>query len=836
MKTKPFCHPLKQLLLKAAGFSLGLFPIALFSQSALSADRITTYIGPAQVSITVDELEQFAQTGEASGNLNLLLSAFNENAQTQFRQVLNAPIRTSPEAIARLSYIPMVEQVLQSLGHALQTDSGLNGFKALRSSIILASANHPEGWTLLDLMRQYPTNDVRLNVGALVATSQELATTLLYQQAAVDTIIQLSNQEAVADPPLDYAQLPDLSQPGPYTFTQETLNIPIQAARPTLEGYSGNYTLRADLYLPQGLTEPAPIVVYSHGWGGRLGDGKYIAEHLASYGFAVAVPEHIGTTDTYRSLFLTGQLGDITNPIEYVSRQLDITYLLDELERRVAADPAWANRLNVQSVGVMGQSLGGATALASAGVTFNPARYRDACSQGLTQFNPSFVLQCQSRYLPPTDFNFSDPRIRAAIAQFPMGATMFGPEGIADIDIPVLMLAGSEDILAPSVYEQIPMFSWLNTPNKYLALLTPGNHFSTSPAENVPTIPEALRGPDAAIGRGYIQGLSIAFFRTYLSNPQDSAYRPYLTASYAETIRQDPMQLYMLRSLTPQQLAQAYGGTAPGRDRLNMAIDNMPQPNPNNVLEDIRASGFLRVGIRSDASPFGYIDASGQWTGYCFDLADGLAQYLSNSLDHPVAVETIPFPSNLRDRFDLIRNGTIHLECGPNSIRTDVAGVAFSTPFFATGTQLLVRVDEAQAIAPNGSLAGIKTGVLQGSTTEQFVQQRYPNADIVYFEGILGTAAGVDAVASGRIDVFADDSVLILGELAQQNLDPNQFTLLPELPLTCDFYGLILPEGDPSWQRTVNAFNRSASSRQIRDTWFSTVSTNVVTSLTQCER
>jgi len=826
---------LNKLLLKAVGFSLGLFPIALFSQSAQSADRITTYIGPAQVSIPVEELERFAQTGEASGNLNLLLSAMDEGTQAQFRLVLNVPIQTSPAAIARLTYIPMVEQVLQSLGNALQTDSGMNGFQALRSSVILASVNHPEGWTLLDLMRQYPTDDIRLNVEALIAASQELATTSLYQQAAVDTIIQLSNQEAAAEPPSDYAQLPDLSQPGPYAFTKETLSIPVQATRPTLEGYSGNYTLRADLYLPQGTTEPSPIVVYSHGWGGRLGDGRYIAEHLASHGFAVAVPEHIGTTDTYRSLFLTGQLGDITNPIEYVSRQLDIIFLLDALEQRVATDSAWASRLNVQSVGVMGQSLGGTTALASAGAVFNPARYREACSHGLTQFNPSFVLQCQSRYLPPTDFGFSDPRIRAAIAQFPMGATMFGPEGIANIDIPLLMLAGSQDILAPSVYEQIPMFSWLNTPDRYLALLAPGNHFSTSPAENVPTIPAALRGPDAAIGRSYIQGLSVAFFRNYLGDPQDTTYQPYLTASYAETIRQDAMQLYLLRSLTPQQLAPAYGGVAPGSERLTATLDTAPSPAPTMVLDDIRQSGLLRIGIRSDAPPFGYIDASGQWTGYCFDLADGLAEYLSNSLDRPVAVEAIPFPSNLRDRFDLVRNGTIHAECGPNTIRTDVEGITFSTPFFATGTQLLVRSDEAEAIAPNGSLAGIQTGVLRETTTEQFVQQRYPNADLVYFEGILGTAAGVDAVANGRIDVFADDSVLLLGELAQQNLDPSQFTLLPELPLTCDFYGLILPQGDPSWQRAVNGFNRSASSRQIQADWFSTVSTTVVTSLTQCE-
>lgn len=114
------------------------------------------HLGPAQVSIPLDELERFAQTGEASGNLNLLLSAMDEGTQAQFRLVLNVPIQTSPAAIARFTYIPMVEQVLQSFGNALQTDSGMNGFQALRSSVILASINHPEGWALLDRMRHLP--------------------------------------------------------------------------------------------------------------------------------------------------------------------------------------------------------------------------------------------------------------------------------------------------------------------------------------------------------------------------------------------------------------------------------------------------------------------------------------------------------------------------------------------------------------------------------------------------------------------------------------------------------------------------------------------------------
>ena len=55
---------------------------------------------------------------------------------------------------------------------------------------------------------------------------------------------------------------------------------------------------------------------------------------------------------------------------------------------------------------------------------------------------------------------------------------------------------------------------------------------------------------------------------------------------------------------------------------------------------------------------------------------------------------------------------------------------------------------------------------------------------------------GVSAVVNGNIDAFASDGVLLSGELARQSLAPENYQLIPEEPLTCDFYGLILPVGD----------------------------------------
>lgn len=830
-------------VLRCFGIGLGILLAVFVPHVAWGAQQLTTFVGPIQISIPVQSLETFAQEGTATGSLKLVLSFLGQEGQAFLRKVLQTPLPANPVALSRLTYIPMIEQMIQSVGNTVQTTSGQNGFYGVRSALILAAAKNPQGWTLLDLLQEFPGRDVRINLGALLRAQRDLSQTLSSQQAVTNLVIQQAEQSAQTEPRLDYASLPDISKPGPYAVRKQQLQFQIAAGRPTLEGFSGSYTLQVEMYLPEGATGPLPTIVYSHGWGGRLGDGRYIAEHLTSHGFGVLVPQHIGSTDLYRAEFLAGTIGDITNPVEYLSRQSDITFMLDELEKLAQTDLNQVGRLNLNQVGVIGQSLGGQTALAAAGASFNPAQYADLCAKGWLQFNPAFLIQCQSRFLPPKTFSFQDPRIKAAVAQFPMGATMFGPEGMGNIQVPTLTLAAGRDILAPSVYEQIPMFSWLKQAPHYLAYLPVGNHFSTSPPENFSTVPALLRGPDAAIGRGYLQTLSTAFFKTYLSDaPQTSTYLPYLTASYAQAISREAHKLYVIRSLTPQQLAPAYGGVAPGQNREVAAAPGRPS---ESVLADIRQSGVLRVGIATDAAPLGYINnATGAWGGYCFEWANALRGYLSAQLGRPFDVKPVFLPSNWQDRFDQVRDRTVHLNCGPNPIAANIPGIVFSNPFLATSTQFLIQNQNRQQINPNGSLSGITVGVPKDSPTEAFVRQRYPNAQIVPMGENRGTAAALEAVQAGSINTFADDGILLQGALINTpggGAAPTSprlsspLALVPETPLNCNFYGLLLPANDPEWEQMINTFNRSESVRRLRNQWFSNVGTDILETLTYCE-
>lgn len=258
-----------------------------------------------------------------------------------------------------------------------------------------------------------------------------------------------------------------------------------------------------------------------------------------------------------------------------------------------------------------------------------------------------------------------------------------------------------------------------------------------------------------------------------------------------------------------------------------MAVQGVPllvgaaiAPRQQEILNQIRDTRVLKVAMRRDVAPFGYIDQQNQWSGYCRDLSVALGEYLSKELNIPLGVQVSPLPSTLENRFSLVQNDTAYLECGPNTIRDDIQGISFSIPFGVTGTRFLSQQQNAATFEENPSLESLRIGVLKNTTTEQFVQSNYPNANIVYFEGIEGRINAVKAVTSGTIDTFAGDTLLSVAELSRQNLPLENYALQPRLPLTCDFYGLILPTNDTEWQLVVNRFMMEESARKAREKWF----------------
>ena len=535
----------------------GLMVALASSEAVFAAETIRIQQGLFAISIPVEALEEFAVTGDVPPELRNTLGRLSEDVLTGIRQRLTSSLDIDVLAMSQLANSQVGEDYLTRLGTVVRTNSGQSGALALRAAHI-AAAQDPEGLTNLGLIRHFPT-DIRISFQDLRNLNRQAASFFDYKVAALEAIQQQAEQEMAAETAVNFDQQPDLRQPGPFSVFSETLTL-VDAERPGL-GDTPQRTFEVDLYLPQ-TQLAAPVIVISHGWGSSRESFAWLAEHLASHGFAVAVPQHIGSDLRFQRLFLSGVFDEDIPPREYLDRPLDVSYTLDELERLSGAGTPYEGRFDLDKVGMIGHSLGGYTTLAIAGAPINYSRLQQLCvPERPFRMNLSIYLQCRAAPLPATDISLGDDRVDAAIALNPITSVVQGPSQLEQIQIPTMVAAASVDLLAPPIQEQIHPFTWLTTEDRYLVAMVPGGHGSSVQFDLAEGEVYGGLAPNTTLGSDYTRALATAFMQVFVTG--DVAYEPLLTAGYASHLSAEAIELDMVRSLTPEQLEAAYGRTPP---------------------------------------------------------------------------------------------------------------------------------------------------------------------------------------------------------------------------------------------------------------------------------
>ncbi|MDJ0774130.1 MAG: alpha/beta fold hydrolase [Mastigocoleus sp. MO_167.B18] len=539
-------------------FLLALIPGLGIYDSALAAERVYASYSALERSISVSSLEKYAIKGVISEDLAVYTQYFKADQLEEFRRILLSPIKVDRVAVSQFLYTPQGEFLLKRLGEVIKNESGQekSGFHALRSALILAAAE-PEGLTLLNLMRKYPSPGIHINLSRILGIAAEWEQLVNQTNHAIDAISKRSLIEAANIPAgMNFSRLPSLQRQGNFAANKHQFKF-FDASR--------RRVLMTDVYLPNtkfNLKNQIPAIVISHGLGSDSTNFRYLANYLVSHGFAVVVPNHPGSdTKQIRSL-LDGSASELAQPEEFYNGPLDVTYILDELERINRSDSRFGERLNLQQVGLFGQSFGGYTVLALAGAKIDYKNLQESCQERALRksWNMSLLLQCRAKKLYGSlqrqGNNLRDERVKAVIAVNPLTSAIFGENGLKSLPVPVMIVASSDDTITPALYEQILPFSWLNNSRKYLALLTGATHFSAignsaSDVGQLP-LPSEVVGEDPVQTRSYVSVLSLPFFQTYVAS--NRKYANYLNAAYAKAISKTTVQVNLVKSLNQSEI------------------------------------------------------------------------------------------------------------------------------------------------------------------------------------------------------------------------------------------------------------------------------------------
>ena len=523
---------------------LGVATVLAIAPAAKSAERLQFWVGPFEPIIWVDDLAAFAKDGTITDRFHIFARHLNDQQLQELSTFLNWQLDVPLTTVSQFTYWQVGERFLDRAGQVVQTDVLQNGSRPLRAALITAAADGTV--TPLEIMQDFPLDTIQLNYGLLQQIIQENRQFFGSREAVMTQLRAIGTTEA-ADIPIP-AQAEDPTTAGPYPWKIETLTF----VNPLREG-----EIPFDLYLPQGTSAAKiPVVVISHGVASSRQAFGYLAQHLASHGYAVVVPQHDDDNQKYTQ-FLAG-VDQPPNPITLVSRPRDISLALDELEKRAVQGSDYA-RLDLNNVGVFGHSLGGFTVLAAAGATFNFKKLQQNCplaGRDRPSLNLSLLVQCDTLdLLPQAPFNLRDERIKAVIALNPPTSNFFGETGLAQITIPTLFIAGTADIVVPAIPEQIEPYQWLQTAHRYLVVIKNATHFTFLEGDlsgGAIPLPNTLLGPDPQRAQPNLKALSLAFFDRYLLN--QTAEEGFLTQPYLDSLGTDPFQIAIVRELNPQNL------------------------------------------------------------------------------------------------------------------------------------------------------------------------------------------------------------------------------------------------------------------------------------------
>jgi predicted dienelactone hydrolase len=225
----------------------------------------------------------------------------------------------------------------------------------------------------------------------------------------------------------------------------------------------------AKIYAPSFVTNPVPLLVFSHGLGGTREGYAYLAGHWAANGYICVVVQHAGSDDAAwrgqdEKLDSMRRAANVENARQ---RPLDVSFAITQMQGD--------RRVDTNAIGVAGHSFGAQTTLLIAGQRLVGQSYRD-------------------------------PRVKAVVAMSSPPAR--GADAYGDVTIPCLHLTGTKDdsrLFNTTAKDRRYAYDHTNAAGQWLITLKDATHM-TFAGRGEPEHLETIRSVTTALWNIHLKG------------------------------------------------------------------------------------------------------------------------------------------------------------------------------------------------------------------------------------------------------------------------------------------------------------------------------------------
>ena len=425
----------------------------LANGSSKAAEKITIKFEEMKIPLTIEQLSKLETYKEDSTEV---IDWFKKNGFSKFFE-LSKFLKFSvfkEEGLNRKVLRSWVgRKILSELSKTIIVPNDKDGIEVFNT--IENLLEDKKEVSTLDILKALPSEEISLDFDNLILIISSWKKELVSQQDLISKLNSLKDSKE------------EIFKSGKNIETSDVIKVNKRIYSPHREE-----DLEVEFWRVEKASSDKELIIFMPGLGGDIDNFKWIGKELTKKGWPILFLDHRGSNSETFTEVLEGN--------EVIPGVADFfLYRMKDLDQVLKAHRNGFFGLDNDSYILMGHSLG-----ALIGLLYEGNKPIDGlesrCNLALKDFavtNLSKLLQCQLTELPFPKKN-SYKKATSIIGFNTFGSLIWPNEKSSGIDVPILLIGGTYDLITPLISEQFKVFlSADNSSNRFL-IVEGASHFS----------------------------------------------------------------------------------------------------------------------------------------------------------------------------------------------------------------------------------------------------------------------------------------------------------------------------------------------------------------------
>ena len=433
---------------------LGYFGFFSEFRDLKAAERINIKFEGMSIPISINQLSKIGTYDNNSTEVIDWLERNGLNNIFEFTKFLEFPLFKQESFTNQILRSWMGNKIISELSKTIILPEDPNGV-TLSNTIQLLLETKKEISTL-DILNAIPIKEIQLDLDNLLLIIASWKNELEQQQNLIGKLDLIANTKER------------------FQFNPQEDNFEkIVTYRRGLKVKHRDNPINLEIWKSQRNNLDRNLIIFMPGLGGDISNFRWIGRELSKKGWPIIFIDHEGSNSKALKAFIKGKQALPGSKDNYLYRLKDLESVISESQKGTFG-------FKRNSYILMGHSLGSVVSFLHAGT--NPKKgFIKRCDQALTDFavtNLSKLLQCQLSQIK-LPVNKESKNLKAIVGFSGFGSLIWPENNSSEINVPVLLVGGTYDLITPLSSEQFKLFlsTSANIRSRFL-IIEGASHFS----------------------------------------------------------------------------------------------------------------------------------------------------------------------------------------------------------------------------------------------------------------------------------------------------------------------------------------------------------------------